>query len=111
MPDLVEVYRDARIGRAQLIEAALHHHQLHCTVVSDGLAAMVGASSNAVPARVLVPSSEADRARLVIAALEVQVGTEPDPADYPATCPTCASPWEPGFAVCWSCQHDLAAAD
>ncbi len=103
MADLVEVFRSANGPEAQLLAAALNHHGVRATVVQGGLAAVVGAGSFAVPARVLVPADQEADARVAIEMLSAEpaAGTSPD------ECGACGAPWEPGFQECWRCQAPL----
>lgn len=102
--DLVELRRFGSDQEAQVFAAALRSHGLHPTVASAGLATLVGAGYNAVPARILIPEIERPDALVLMEAVRASME---DSASGPETCPACGSDWEPGFSVCWSCNHAL----
>ena len=52
----------------------------------------------------LEPHEEDGRLSLEWQGGELSVATDPG---EPARCPRCDAEWEPGFAVCWKCEHAL----
>lgn len=100
--DLVELERFPSDHEAQLFAMALRGHGVHATVVNDGLASIMGAGYNAIPARVLVPENERADAQVLMVAIRAEMD-EP-PVDEPSTCQHCGEDWEPGFTECWSCS-------
>ncbi len=109
MSKLVEVFRSPYTAEAQIKASVLQDRGVQATVISPDLAASAGAGAHIMPARVMVPENQVPQARETIAALEAMV--EADGSAGPERCPSCGARWEPGFAVCWQCQHELEAPD
>lgn len=103
MADLVEVLRSIDSAEAKIKVSILKGLGIRAVAISADLAAGVEAGRVAVPARVMVPDEQEAQAREVLAALE----NPPDDASGPEICPSCGEKWEPGFSVCWQCQHEL----
>ena len=103
---MIEVYSSDQTIHAQMIAQLLEMHELHPAIQSAHLASMIGLSPLAIPCRVLVPHSEVEVARALITSYHEHTETE---VEEPTHCPQCQEEWEPGFEICWSCQHILSS--
>ena len=101
---MIEVYSSDQTIYAQMIAQLLELHELHPAVQSAHLASMIGMSPLAIPCRVLVPDSEVEAATALITSYQEHPEVD---VEEPTHCPQCQEVWEPGFEICWSCQHVL----
>ena len=124
------VFASELVLEAELVRSSLQAAGIPAQVLSAGLP---GASPIDARHRVLVPDAFAEEAdellgnnlrrdalgRLSLFDPDDEEGrlslTEGDRAlslaearPEPDACPACGSPWEPGFEVCWNCQHELS---
>ena len=102
--DLVELWRTDAI-EGPILLGALRHHGLNPTLQGQGLASIVGASQAVVPVRLMIPEHQRDEAEVLLAILR-EASEDQAEADRPSQCEACGAAWEPGFDVCWQCQHE-----
>lgn len=110
---------------AHLVKTVLEAHGVGVRLHGEGLGANLGAPM-LVPVEVWVDEAEHDEALAILGRVTrrdehgrltlIEDGgatyglSEADPAHAaaePAACPACGAEWEPGFHVCWQCEHEL----
>lgn len=109
MANLVEIFRTTQSAEAQLKASFLKDRGFRAVVMSADLAAGIGGGSVAVPTRLMVPEGQRDEAIVALEALDAVA--EEAVETGPEICPACGASWEPGFDVCWQCQHELEGRD
>lgn len=107
MANLVELMATPNRVEARLVATVLEEAGLHPTILSEGLASVLGAGEIAIPCRVMVPQSELEEAGSMVAEMQRAASRETE-GGAPDHCPDCGATWEPGFDVCWQCGpgHD-----
>ncbi len=107
MADLYAVYTAYSQYEADLVAALLRADGLQPSILDMNPEVNFGGSSPGIdPVLVRVPEPELERARLVVKRMEKAKKARGKESD-PSLCPACSVPWEPGFDVCWNCQHAL----
>lgn len=120
VPDgAVVVYSSHLPLEVHLVRGALEAQGMPAMIINEHLAGMGAELGFAnTRAEVIVPEDRAREALEFIGALpraeDGRLSLLDEAAgnvalvDEPAKCPACGEEWEPGFEVCWSCEHELA---
>jgi hypothetical protein len=113
-----KVYKASILPEAYLVRDALRMRGIPAEVRGEHLAGAVGGlAAEVLGPEVWVAGEDAEAARGIISNararstdgglsfLDDAAGALSEVA--PERCPACGAEWEPGFEVCWSCEHEL----
>ncbi len=99
----------------QFLEQAGIYAQLRGSTIPQGFVAemnaqvWIRAEDLAEAKKVMGIETPVSDGRLSLVKLADEQGalSEPGSPSMAKTCPECGEDWEPGFEVCWNCQHAL----
>lgn len=116
------VFETIQMVEAHLVCGLLKDRGLFAQVFNADTAGLIGAGQAAVPTTVRVAAEDVDQARAILHAV-TPAGEEGGLSLFdvlskkadgaladPEACPSCGETWEPGFDVCWSCEHEFDRA-
>jgi len=124
----VVVFRSLVLPEAHLVRSFLEGHGVDAWIAGEHLRSVLGMIAvpdaelevwvhrdDADEARGLLSKilSQDERGRLSIAEPGPGEGLlsllDQSPRDDPERCVMCDAEWEPGFDMCWQCEHELGA--